>query len=137
MQHAICYISTATPGFNNKEIENLLAEWRDKNSNKDIKGILLFSEGHFFQVLEGEKEKVLALYYSIMEDPRHSNIIQVMGKDINKGSLDDYVVEHLKEPGFSRPDLINKYCESVKGMDPQTQQQIKNILDSFIDTRSL
>jgi hypothetical protein len=137
MQHAICYISTATSELNNNEIENLLAEWKEKNSKEDIKGILLFSEGHFFQVLEGEKEKVLALFFSIMEDPRHTNIIQVMGKDIKKGSLDDYIVEHLKEPGFSRPNLISKYCESVKGMDNQTQQQIRNILDSFIDTRGL
>ncbi|MCY2686482.1 BLUF domain-containing protein [Salinimicrobium sp. TH3] len=137
MQHAICYISTATSEFNNQEIENLLAEWREKNSNREIKGILLFSEGHFFQVLEGEKVKVLALYYRIIDDPRHTNVIQVMGKDVSRGSLDDYVVEHLKAPGFSRPYLIRKYCESVKGMDPQTQQQIREILDSFIDTRSL
>ncbi|WP_051286141.1 BLUF domain-containing protein [Salinimicrobium terrae] len=137
MQHAICYISTATKEFSNGQVDDLLKEWRQQNSNKNIKGILLFSEGHFFQVLEGEKEKVLALFHRIEEDPRHTGVIQVLGRDISQGSFDDYIVEYLKEPVFSKPKLISEYCESVKGMDPQVQQQIKMILESFIDTRVL
>lgn len=137
MQHAICYISTATREFNNDEIEALLVNWREKNKKLDIKGILLFSEGHFFQVLEGEKKKVLSLYNQIKDDPRHSSVIQVIGKDLKKGSFDHYIVENLQEAGYSKPHLIKEYCESVKGMDPQIQQQIKIILKSFIDTQVL
>lgn len=137
MQHAICFISTINNSFPVEEIESLLAEWQEKNNSKNIKGMLLFSEGHFFQVLEGEKENVLDLFHRIKKDPRHFNIIQVVGKDLSRGSFDHYIVEHLREPGFSRPRLISEYCESVKGMDIQTQQQIKNILQSFIDTRVL
>lgn len=137
MQHAICYISTATREFTEHEVEDLLTQWRENNSDQNIKGILLFSQGNFFQVIEGEKEKVLTLFNGIAEDPRHSGIIQVVGKDLLRGSFDDYIVEHLGGPVFSKPDLISEYCESVKGMDSETQQQIKNILESFIDTRVL
>lgn len=135
MQHAICYISTATREFEEQETQKVLGEWQEKNSRQDIKGLLLFSEGHFFQVLEGEKKKVLELYNAIREDPRHSNVIQVIGKDISQGSFDDYIVENLRQSTYSKPELIRQYCESVKGMDSQTQQQIKIILKSFIDTR--
>lgn len=137
MQHAICYISTATKDFTDSEIRELLNKWKEKNSRKNIKGILLFSQGHFFQVLEGEKTNVLEMFYAISKDPRHTGLIQIMGKDIYRGSFDDYIVDHLKEGNFSRPKVISEYCESVKGMDPETQQQIKTVLQSFIDTQVL
>ena len=137
MNHAICYISTASSDFPYPEVDKLLAKWQAYNSSQNIKGILLFSGGNFFQVLEGEKERVISLFHKIQKDSRHSGIIQVLGKDINKGSFDGYVVEHLQTSGYSKPELIEQYCETVKGMDPKTQQQIKIILESFIDTRVL
>ncbi|WP_051205285.1 BLUF domain-containing protein [Salinimicrobium xinjiangense] len=137
MQHAICYISTATREFGNSEIEDLFNAWKERNKKEQIQGILLYSEGHFFQVLEGERTAVLALFNKINKDARHSGIIQVLGKDIQKGSLDGYITEHITSRNFSRPELIESYCESVKGMDSRTQQQIKAILDSFLDTQVL
>ena len=137
MQHTICYISTATKSFSDPEILELLENWKEKNSRLNIRGILLFSQGHFFQVLEGEKRVVLEMFQTIKQDSRHTGIIQVMGKDVEKGSLDGYIVEYLKENNFSHPELIRKYFESVEGMDVETQQQIKRILESFIDTQVL
>lgn len=137
MQHVICYVSTASAELSDAEIKKLFEKWKEKNSSLDIKGILLFSEGNFFQVLAGEKTKVVDLFSSIMNDPRHTNIIQVMGKDIDKGSLDDYLTDHITLRNFSRPDLIMSYCESVKGMDSGVQEQIKQVLETFIDTRVL
>jgi hypothetical protein len=137
MQHAICYISTAAKDFSDEEIQKLLAEWKENNSKHNIRGILLYSEGHFFQVLEGEKKNVLRLYEEIQQDSRHINLIQVLGKDIAQGSLDGYIVENLKSSYYSKPALIKMYCESVVGMDPKIQQQIKIMLGSFIDTRVL
>ncbi|MEG9327513.1 Sensors of blue-light using FAD [Salinimicrobium catena] len=137
MQHAICYISTATKDFTETGIRELLNKWKEKNNRLNIKGLLLYSQGHFFQVLEGEKTTVMELFNSITTDSRHTGIIQIMGKDITRGSFDDYRVEHLKEGNFSRPKIISEYCESVKGMDPETQQQIKTMLQSFIDTQVL
>ncbi|MFD2517327.1 BLUF domain-containing protein [Salinimicrobium flavum] len=134
MLHAICYISTASSDFNDTEIAGLMAKWKQKNSDLDIKGILLFSVGNFFQVLEGEKAKVLELFSGVMKDTRHTSIIQVLGQDVVKGSLDGYKTEHITR-NFSRPDLIRDYCEAVKGMDRTIQEQLKKFLETFIDTR--
>ncbi|MHA6279037.1 BLUF domain-containing protein [Salinimicrobium sp. CAU 1759] len=137
MKHVICYISSATKNFNDIEVEDLMDKWQEQNSKLDIKGILLYSEGHFFQVLEGEKKSVLSLFQKIQQDARHTSVIQVLGKDVNRGSLDGYVVEHLKGARYSKPEVIGMYCGSVKGMDPRIQEQIKVILKSFIDTQVL
>lgn len=137
MQHVICYVSTATSEFDENELQECFQLWQEKNGEQEIKGMLLYSEGNFFQVLEGERTAVLALYNHINKDRRHSGIIQVLGKDIEKGSLDGYFTEHLSAGSFSRPDLIKNYCESVRGMDHRSQEQIRSILDSFLDTRIL
>lgn len=137
MQHVICYVSTATNELDASEIEKLLEEWQKSNSKKDIRGVLLYSDGHFFQVLEGEKARVLELFFEIKNDPRHDDLIQVVGKDVEKGSLDGYLVDNLHNQRFSKPELISTYLEAVRGMEPQVQQQIKVIMSSFIDTRVL
>lgn len=137
MQHAICYISTSTVEFTDNDIEEQMEKWCKNNLKRDIKGVLLYSQGHFFQVLEGEKKVVLALFNEIRQDTRHNNIIQVLGEDISQGSLDHYIVENLKDSQYSKPHLVKEYCESVKGMEPHTQQQIKVILGAFIDTQVL
>ena len=137
MEHAICYVSTASKEFSNDELRKLFETCKENNSDLDIKGILLFSEGNFFQVLEGQKENVLEIYSRILNDHRHTNIIQVMGKDVDKGSLNGFVTDHITERNFSRPELIESYCESVKGMDSDVKIQIKQILETFIDTRVL
>jgi flagellar motor component MotA len=137
MQHVICYVSTATEQLNPAEIQQLMEQWCNRNGREDIKGILLYSDGHFFQVLEGEKQQVLKLFFKIKEDPRHRGLIQVMGKDVEKGSLDHYIVDNLKANRYEKPELIKDYLESVKGMESHVQQQIKTILESFIDTRVL
>lgn len=137
MQYAICYISTAKETLQEEEIADLLEKWRVQNGKSNIKGVLLYSEGHFFQVLEGEKKAVLELFDLIKKDSRHYGIIQVVGKDLLQGSFDHYVVKNLKDSTYSKPELIEEYCESVKGMDPQKQREIKTILKSFIDTQVL
>ena len=137
MEYAICYISTANEVFQEKEIKDLLEKWKGRNGENNVKGILLYSEGHFFQVLEGEKQKILELYDLIKEDSRHKGVIQVLGKEVEKGSLDHYITDYLHDKNFARADLIRHYCESVKGMDNDVQIQIKAIMESFIDTQVL
>ena len=137
MEHVICYVSTATIEPDPLEIQNTMERWKENNSRINVKGILLYSDGHFFQVLQGEKKKVLELYFRIRNDSRHNNIIQVVGKDVEKGSLDGYLVENLKGDRYSKPELLKDYLESVKGMEPEVQQEIKRFLDSFIDTSVL
>lgn len=84
VRHAIVYISNASADMNLRDIEQLLKISEERNQNLNIKGILLYSDGNFFQVLEGEKKVVLELWQKIQNDSRHYGIMQVVGKDISK-----------------------------------------------------
>jgi len=56
MRYAIVYVSTASNELKDEEIQNILSSSNTWNNKNDITGLLLFSEGNFFQIIEGEKK---------------------------------------------------------------------------------
>jgi hypothetical protein len=71
----LIYRSRAAQVFTEPDLVELLRQCREFNSSKDISGLLLHGYGHFLQVLEGESDEVLDLYYSkIAKDTRHQEV---------------------------------------------------------------
>ncbi|CAN5241557.1 hypothetical protein BH23BAC2_BH23BAC2_27200 [soil metagenome] len=135
MRYAICYVSTVAKEVNEEEIDTLLENSANNNNNHDVRGILLYSEGNFLQVMEGDKKYVLDLYGKIERDPRHHNIIQVLGKEIEQGAYDGYKSERITHNKKYNKNLLHDYLDQVKGMNPSIQQTVRNILSVFIETR--
>ena len=48
------------------------------NAEHHVTGILLFNGTHFFQILEGPEQGVLAIYARICADRRHHNVVELM-----------------------------------------------------------
>ena len=71
----LVFISTAKKLMSDDELLDLLQSARLKNTENNITGMLLYGEGTFMQVLEGEKEDLHRVYNSIQVDLRHRNII--------------------------------------------------------------
>jgi len=71
----LVFISTAKKLMSDDELLDLLQSARLKNTENNITGMLLYSEGTFMQVLEGGKEDLRRVYNSIQADLRHRNII--------------------------------------------------------------
>src|SRR4051812_34049510 len=77
MQYLI-YISAAAKLFTDAELKALLIKCRDNNKRNNITGVLLYSEGTFLQVLEGEEDIVGSTFRKIEGDPRHTSIIKLV-----------------------------------------------------------
>ena len=133
MRHAICYISNLKKELELPEIEALLSQWQEKNENRNIKGLLLYFEGNFFQILEGEKNQVLRLFETIQEDHRHEGIVQVIGRDIEHGSYNGYVVDIVTDEDKYSEELPGEYVETLKGVDPELRKTMEHMLEIFID----
>ncbi len=69
----LTYASTTNQEWSPEELLGLLKQSRTNNGAKNITGILLYSNGTFFQVLEGDEATVENLYTTIEKDPRHKN----------------------------------------------------------------
>ena len=74
MPYRLIYSSEATGEMARADLEQMLEESRVRNARRDITGVLVFVDGVFLQVLEGERDDVEDLMESIRRDPRHRNL---------------------------------------------------------------
>lgn len=66
------------------ELSNILESAVRHNTEDDITGMLLYSDGNFLQVLEGNKEAVQKTYDRIHLDPRHKNILLLTEEEVDE-----------------------------------------------------
>lgn len=76
--YSLVYSSASTTGRTGddfaKDIETILVKSRQNNSACGVTGALLTTEGRFVQVLEGERDNVIATFDRISRDSRHGEI---------------------------------------------------------------
>lgn len=76
--YTLVYVSSAVNPFTKAELANLLTKSRANNESLGISGMLLYKDGNFMQVLEGEEKHVLALSAKISRDPRHHGLMVLL-----------------------------------------------------------
>jgi hypothetical protein len=86
----LVYVSTAKRLLNDDELLDILKVARAKNKENNITGMLLYSQGTFIQVLEGEKASVDRIFKNIELDNRHKNIIILINGTINERNFADW-----------------------------------------------
>jgi hypothetical protein len=95
MPFRLIYSSEATPGLAAAELEEMLAESRIRNQVYGITGVLLFVEGAFLQILEGEKDDVLGLMERIQRDPRHRGVKVFYEQEVDERAFASWSMAYL------------------------------------------
>ncbi|MEM6281106.1 MAG: BLUF domain-containing protein [Chloroflexota bacterium] len=122
----LIYGSTATRDMTDKDLNKIL-EWSHSwNASVGITGMLLYKGGNFLQVLEGEEEKVDALFNSISKDERHHGVSIIYRRPIQERSFDDWSMGFIN---MDAPPPVNK-----PGYSDYLQQPIGK--DAFEDNPS-
>lgn len=96
--YKLVYVSTAQEELDEAALTEILDKSRINNQRAGITGLLLYCEGSIFQLLEGEKEAVDALYNRILKDPRHSGVIRLLAEEGGARNFPDWTM------GFRRVD---------------------------------
>lgn len=86
----LIYASAATEHFTKEKLNDLLKKIRSKNEKLGVTGMLLYHQGSFFQVLEGDEETLEALYTIISDDKRHNNIVKLLSGPIQERAFSDW-----------------------------------------------
>ncbi len=71
---SITYHSAAIPGFDQGDLDDLLAASRTRNRARNVTGMLLMENGRFLQAIEGPEPAVRDLMATIAADPRHQHV---------------------------------------------------------------
>ena len=86
----IIYLSSAVVPFSQADLQSLLGVSRRNNSALGVTGILLYKDGNFLQVIEGEKAVVDELYSKIARDGRHGGIMTFFREEIAEREFPDW-----------------------------------------------
>jgi len=74
----LTYVSSAAVDFSALQLRELLLTCERNNRRDDITGMLLYKDGNFLQVLEGEEASVRAAHGRIAADNRHNGLITLL-----------------------------------------------------------
>lgn len=133
MRYAISYVSTANPALSETEIQEALDYSKDWNNNHNITGILLYSQGNFFQVLEGEEQLLKDLFDRIKADERHHNVITIFQKKIPNTQFDGYEADFISLDDRYNDENFDTYLAQISLLNPSIQSSVKYILNKFTE----
>jgi len=133
MNYAISYVSTADINLTSEQIDEVLKWSENWNNSHHIKGLLIYSDGNFLQVIEGEKEIILRLFEGIKKDARHHNIIKIFGKEIESESFDDYKSDFLSEHRKYDEETLGRYLNNIQTLDQGSQKVVQTMLNAFVN----
>jgi Sensors of blue-light using FAD len=79
---SLTYVSSALQPFSPRQLRDLLDRSNENNRRRDVTGMLLYKDGNFMQVLEGEEATVSAVHNLILRDVRHRGINTLLRGEI-------------------------------------------------------
>ncbi|MDX2011570.1 MAG: BLUF domain-containing protein [Myxococcaceae bacterium] len=101
----LCYASVASAPLPPPALQQLLDKARANNERDGITGLLLYGNGHFVQVLEGDDTNVSALYARILKDSRHRQVFELYREPVTTRDFRTWTMafDHLAE---FKPDFL-------------------------------
>ena len=126
----LLYASNTHRDVSDQVLEDILAVSRRNNAACEVTGVLLYSEGGFMQVLEGESAAVAATYARVCADRRHWNAMVLLDREAPRAF-------GAWSMGFERPGLLGEGMfsltrEAIGGrLMPGAPAEIMALLQTF------
>lgn len=127
------YASAANTDFEQDELLSLLDLSRQNNEKIGVTGMLLYHESSFFQVLEGEADKVNAVFKRISNDPRHTQVVKLIVEPVEQRFFPNWSMGFA---GISQEDLkdipgLNDFYSSRLCFTQLEASRARVLLDQF------
>lgn len=128
MVYQVIYSSESTEPMASDELEEILEQARASNATQGITGALIYAEGHFLQVLEGDKARVQALMTKITRDPRHQAVKVLREGDVAAATFGSWNMAYIS----ATPEQIAEWAGlSMPTASPDT------LYDTALETRRM
>jgi hypothetical protein len=90
--HQLIYTSHPTAAVTTEMLLDLLQKSQENNAQREISGLLVYHNGRFMQLLEGQRDDVLALFEVIRQDARHAHVQILLEKRAAERSMHSWVM---------------------------------------------
>lgn len=128
MRYVISYVSTQIKELDPSEVVQILHETETRNDKFGVNGLLVYSEGNFFEVIEGEKQMIKELYRHILDDERHKDVILLFQKEVHKPLFSEKEAHFISENTLYRKMEIEHFNECIQDLDQQTRGMVNQML---------
>ena len=95
MTYQLIYSSESSTPMQMDDLEEILEHARISNAKKGITGALVYVEGVFLQILEGDKVSVKNLMNKILQDVRHETVTVFREGDVPSATFLDWRMAYV------------------------------------------
>lgn len=130
----LSYTSIADHLMSSQELIQLLAMARENNRHLHITGMLLYMEGCFFQVLEGERVVIDTLYEKIAHDKRHHHVMKLIEESIETRSFNDWSMgyRHVTREDLAQVTGLTDFLDKDQpGFESMHSTRAKALINAF------
>jgi hypothetical protein len=130
----LLYVSNTVHTVTVGDLDDILAASRRNNAMLGITGLLLFIDGGFLQILEGDERAVRELYTRIATDPRHANPHLMLDREVPVRAFPEWSMG-FEHPSMDDPETAGMFGvarEAIKGrLSPGTGRIVAMMLQTF------
>ena len=118
-------------------LHDILQVSRVNNEQLGVTGMLLYQNGSFFQVLEGEKKTVETLYEKIVLDSRHERSIKIIFEPIQERSFSHWTMGYasLSNEDLQTIEGLNDFFTEGRSLIELCETRAKILLSAFKEGR--
>ncbi|MDB3986412.1 BLUF domain-containing protein [Pseudomonadales bacterium] len=107
------YLSKAVDIFSDHDLDQLLTNCRRNNAAASVTGALLYHNGYFMQLIEGQLDAINAIYDRIQADPRHEVLSVLFEDEISARFFPDWTMGYRAAEDMPL-DSLNTIYETAK-----------------------
>jgi hypothetical protein len=130
----LLYVSNTESDIALGALDDILTASRRNNELMGITGLLLFIDGGFLQILEGEERAVRELYTRVANDPRHRSPRLMLDREIPGRAFPDWSMG-FERPCMDDPETAGMFGvarEAIHGrLSPGTGRIVAMMLQTF------
>jgi hypothetical protein len=127
----LIYVSAAWRPLDDGQLAELLTQARTKNARLGVSGILLYDQGSFLQVLEGDEQTVLPLFDTIARDARHQRVSILRRTNVTAPSFREWTMGFVSLDAGLRKQLPSRHALRSNGSLSGSAPDVLAALDQF------
>ena len=116
--------SLATPA----DVARILHAAREQNARRGVTGSLLFTGGHFAQLIEGPPAAIAETMQVIEADRRHEAVRRLVDDQVDRRRYEAWSMAYAEAPGAD--DLV----EHLLAPHPVTPERARRLMQLMFDT---
>ncbi len=125
------YASACGPRFSEAKLLERIEQGRKRNRDQGVTGMLLFADKTFFEVLEGPRPVLDALFAQVSRDPRHDNVMKLFEGPVSRRAFKEWSVGVPAEQERDGVSASNDFFQEGRCLQALDPSPTRDLLEAF------